>query len=121
MEGFADMVLDNAINGYPAIVIYREKDNSPVGWYTQMAPRTAMANLVVKQEFRGQGLGKYLIYKLAKEVLARDGFAFLYIAQDNTRSIRLHEEAGIYNCWKCVLLTLALIISVKHLLKRYNA
>ena len=97
LEGWADMILNDANIGCPATVIYREEDEHPTGWYVQSAAMGTMSNLVVKEEFRGQGLGKYLIFKLAEEVLERDGCAFMTIITDNTLSIKLHEDAGFVN------------------------
>ena len=58
-------------------------------------------NIVVRREYRGQGVGSFLLGELTEQV-KHDGFRrlWLHVSHDNGVAIRLYEKMGFRVCRK---------------------
>ncbi|KAK3100770.1 hypothetical protein FSP39_025083 [Pinctada imbricata] len=71
-----------------------DKDNVPVGWFVQHCVLGSLNHLFVLPEFRGKGIGKFLIEQASKGALEMDGYAFIQVDTENTLSKKIHKNAG---------------------------
>ena len=55
---------------------------------------TEVSGVCTAPEFRGQGLARYLVARLVRDILARDERAFLHCELGNSSAIALYETLG---------------------------
>ena len=80
------------ITNFPSVAV-RTKTGELVAWEA-ISMRGSMVMLFVKEEHRGQGLGKFVIYHLAKKLLEMGRTAFTYVDGNNKASIDVHVKCG---------------------------
>lgn len=85
------------ITNFPSVALRHETTASRlIGWIT-LYSYGALAMLYVEPEFRGRGLGKYLILKLSQAVTDKRIPAFLLVEEANEAAQNMYMGFGFRN------------------------
>ena len=85
--------IQHSISKCPATIIKARATGQVVGCIL-VAPDNSMGMLWVDPEYRGRGLGKYIISDLSRKVLELGITPFVFIESLNSASIDLFEKCG---------------------------
>ena len=80
------------IENRPSVVV-KDKEGNLIGWEV-VHYFVSPGMLKVLPEHRGKGIGKYIVYALAKKLLDQGHTMYVHIEKHNTGSIHLHQKCG---------------------------